>query len=214
MAESIVPDKALDYIAQLLDGVEAAHAKGVVHRDLKPENILHDRSRDVLLIADFGIARFQEEELYTAVETAHDAKLANFQYAAPEQRDRAAPVDQRADIFALGLILNEMFTGQVPHGTHYKTVESVVSELRHLDEVVAVMLHRSPDERPQSVAEIRELMESSRSNQIEREPTEEELLRFMASDTRQIYEMAEMTARARQQLREGVVREWKAAQRR
>ena len=87
-------------------------------------------------------------------------------------------MDQRADIFALGLILNEMFTGQVPHGTHYKTVEDIAPDLKYLDHVVGTMLHRSPDKRPQSVAEVRRLLESSRATHLEREPTEQELLQF------------------------------------
>ena len=67
------------YFAQLLDGVEAAHLQGVVHRDLKPENVLYDRQTETLVVADFGVAHFQEEELYTVVETAPNTRLANFQ---------------------------------------------------------------------------------------------------------------------------------------
>ncbi|GAI75838.1 unnamed protein product, partial [marine sediment metagenome] len=103
----ISPDKVLNYFAQILDGIEAAHIQGVVHRDLKPENILYATDDDHLVIADFGIAHFEEDELYTAVETKDSARLANFQYAAPEQRSRGIEPDQRADIYALGLILNE-----------------------------------------------------------------------------------------------------------
>ena len=68
--------------------MEAAHLKKVVHRDLKPENFLYSSSQNRIVVADFGIARFQEEELYTAVETKAEDRLANFQYASPEQRKR------------------------------------------------------------------------------------------------------------------------------
>jgi serine/threonine protein kinase len=81
------------YFSQLLDGVEAAHLQQVVHRDLKPENVLHDTKSDQLTVADFGIAQFEEEELYTLIETTPNRRLANFQYAAPEQRNRGAAVD-------------------------------------------------------------------------------------------------------------------------
>ncbi|HSF33606.1 MAG TPA: protein kinase [Candidatus Tectomicrobia bacterium] len=70
MQTGITPNKVLPYVAQLLDGVEAAHLQKVIHRDLKPENVLHDARSNQLVIADFGIARFEEEELYTLVETA------------------------------------------------------------------------------------------------------------------------------------------------
>jgi len=148
-------DKALFYFAQLLNGVEAAHLQKVVHRDLKPENVLYDEALDRLLIADFGIARFEEEALYTAVETSPNVRLANFQYAAPEQRSRGTTVDHRADIYALGLMLNEMFTGIVPHGTKYKTISSVAPDYGYLDEIVSAMLYQSPLERPDSIEAVK-----------------------------------------------------------
>jgi tRNA A-37 threonylcarbamoyl transferase component Bud32 len=55
-----------------------------VHRDLKPENILYNPQEGRPIVADFGIASFEEDELYTAVETKDETRLANFQYAAPE----------------------------------------------------------------------------------------------------------------------------------
>lgn len=152
LLETGIPaDKVLFYFNQLLDGVEAAHIQRVIYRDLKPENVLYDEAQDRLLIADFGIARFEEEALYTDVETSPNTRLANFQYAAPEQRSRGTNVDHRADIYALGLIVNEMFTGKVPHGTGYKTIGSVVPDLGFLDEIVSEMLHQSAIERPASI---------------------------------------------------------------
>ena len=61
-----------------------------------------------LVVADFGIADFTAEELLTIVVTQPTERLANFLYSAPEQRVRGAPVDHRADIYSIGLILNEM----------------------------------------------------------------------------------------------------------
>jgi serine/threonine protein kinase len=147
----ISPNKVLNYFAQILDGVEAAHIQGVVHRDLKPENILYAAGDDRLVIADFGIARFEEDELYTAVETKDSARLANFQYAAPEQRSRGTEPDQHADIYALGLILNEMFTGEVPSGTGYKTIAKVASDYGYLDSMVEEMMRQSPEDRIDSI---------------------------------------------------------------
>ena len=132
----IEPKSDFSTFAQILDGVEAAHLKGVFHRDLKPENVLYDQASDKLLVADFGIAHFGEDELYTLVETSPNDRLANFKYAAPEQRNAVMTVDHRADIFALGLMLNEIFTGEVPHGTGFKTIESVDPEYAYLDGLV------------------------------------------------------------------------------
>ena len=69
-----------------MDGIETAHLQGVAHRDLKTENILHDASSNTLAIADFGAARFTEDLLATTAVTEPAQRLANFQYAAPEQR--------------------------------------------------------------------------------------------------------------------------------
>src|SRR5579863_246743 len=86
MTSSINPNLIPYYFSKLLDGVEAAHLMGVWHRDLKPENVLHDPSADELIVSDFGIAHFQAEAMITTVETRPQERLANFQYAAPEQR--------------------------------------------------------------------------------------------------------------------------------
>src|SRR4051794_28152484 len=91
-------DQALRLFGQILDGVEAAHLQNVTRRDLKPENILVNAEKSLVVIADFGIARFVAELLHTAVETAPTTRLANFQYAAPEQRIRDIAVTSAADI--------------------------------------------------------------------------------------------------------------------
>lgn len=154
MSARIEHEKVLPYFLQMLDGVEAAHAKRVFHRDLKPENILHDVSEDRLLIGDFGIAHIAADMQVTAVETRRSDRLANWQYAAPEQRERreaGAP----ADIYALGLILNEMFTGQVIYGSNYPTISSVAPTYGRLDGLVDRMVRRNEEERPESIGEVR-----------------------------------------------------------
>lgn len=148
MKDSADPAALLASYGQILDGVEAAHLQGTVHRDLKPENILvRDR---VLAVADFGVASFTEDLILTRVETEATQRLANFQYAAPEQRVPGR-VGVPADIYALGLMLNEMFTGAVPHGTSYKTIGSVSQGFGFLDSIVAEMIKQAPSERPQSI---------------------------------------------------------------
>jgi serine/threonine protein kinase len=155
MQESIGYNRVLPLFSQVLDGVEAAHLQSVWHRDLKPENVLYDSETDTLVVADFGIAHFAEEQLHTLVKTNPRARLANFQYAAPEQRQKGQLVDQRADIYALGLILNEMFTGSLAQGSGYRTIESVASDHAYLDDLVDVMIRQLPAERPESVADVK-----------------------------------------------------------
>jgi serine/threonine protein kinase len=149
------PDVIIRLFSQLLDGVEAAHLQGIVHRDIKPENILYKNTDARLALADFGIARFTEDELYTAVETKVQDRLANFLYAAPEQRVRGRIIDHRADIYAIGLILNEMFTHEIPQGTGYKTISSVSTEYSYLDEIVEKMIRQNPEDRFNSIQEVK-----------------------------------------------------------
>jgi eukaryotic-like serine/threonine-protein kinase len=155
--QSIPPNDVLRIFGQLLNGVEAAHRKRVTHRDLKPQNVLCDARQTGFVIADFGIASFEEEELHTAVETRDNERLANFQYAAPEQRSRGREVTFKADIYALGLILNEMFTKEIPQGTGFKTIASLQSNFSYLDGLVDQMVRQDPAERP-DIAEIKKLL--------------------------------------------------------
>jgi serine/threonine protein kinase len=148
MSKGIAPPSVLAYFAQILDGVEAAHLQGVWHRDLKPENILFSASENLLVIADFGIAHFEEEELLTAVETKNNERLANFLYSAPEQRVRNRPVTGKADVYALGLLLNETFTGRVAQGTGFRKISATAPEYGYLDLLVDEMLRDDSDSRP------------------------------------------------------------------
>jgi serine/threonine protein kinase len=149
-----------------LDGVEAAHLLGVVHRDLKPENILYDKNSNTLAVADFGIARFTEDLLATTVETGPSQRLANFEYAAPEQRAHGKQVGITADIYALGLMLNEMFTRVVPHGTEPRLIGQVTDGHAFLDAIVAQMLRQTPDERPKSIADLKGLIQKHQSEAV------------------------------------------------
>jgi serine/threonine protein kinase len=156
MRDGIAYGDVLRLFDQVLSGVEAAHLKGVYHRDLKPENILCDTDGSRAVVADFGIAHFGEDELLTAVETKDQERLANFTYAAPEQRARGERVDLRADIFALGLILNEMFTRTVPLAAGHPLIAEVAPNYAYLDEVVSEMIQHSPADRPSTVGKVKE----------------------------------------------------------
>jgi len=165
----INPARALTLFSQILNGVEAAHLLGVVHRDLKPENILWHEPTQTLAVADFGIAHFNEALLATAVQTRDDQRLANFQYAAPEQRTTGQPVGIPADVYALGLILNELYTGTVPHGTGYQTIASKSQEHAFLDEIVQTMLSQAPTSRPNSVDDIKARIQRYQTEAIARQ---------------------------------------------
>jgi serine/threonine protein kinase len=152
MKGRLATNEVMPLFSQILDGVEAAHLREAKHRDLKPENVLVSHGGSKLAIADFGIASFIDAAQVTTVETKPTTRLANFQYAAPEQRVAGREVGYPADIYALGLILNEMFTTEVPHGTDYKTIGAVAKEFAYLDAIVSKMIQQDPKGRSQSIA--------------------------------------------------------------
>ncbi|TMQ10186.1 MAG: hypothetical protein E6J91_27570 [Deltaproteobacteria bacterium] len=94
---------------QLCAGLAAAHEAGVIHRDLKPDNVMIERRTDRVVITDFGIARSGDEVGVTQV----GALIGTPRYMAPEQL-AGEEIDQRADVFALGVMLYELATGARP----------------------------------------------------------------------------------------------------
>ena len=104
------PDKAHDIAVQIARALCAAHEKGVIHRDLKPENVVLTATGDVKVV-DFGIAHVEGPEATRL--TRAGAMLGTPAYMAPEQL-LGAPVDGRSDVYAFGVLLNEMVTGRHP----------------------------------------------------------------------------------------------------
>jgi serine/threonine-protein kinase len=111
------PGDLFPLAAQLLDGLIAAHGAGIVHRDLKPDNVfLHKRvNGDFVKLLDFGISKFgQLSEDSGLSMTRTGAVMGTPFYMAPEQARGSKQVDHRADLYAVGVILYECLTGQVP----------------------------------------------------------------------------------------------------
>jgi serine/threonine protein kinase/Tfp pilus assembly protein PilF len=112
--------KILEIVLQICGGLAAAHARGIVHRDLKPENVFVTTD-GLVKILDFGLAKVQPDSCSQESETAAPtlglsqpgAVMGTLGYMSPEQL-RGHPVDQRTDIFALGVVLYEMVTGEQP----------------------------------------------------------------------------------------------------
>ncbi|MCU0682482.1 MAG: protein kinase [Polyangiaceae bacterium] len=109
----LAPGRALGFARQLARGLAAAHGAGVVHRDVKPENVLVGPG-DELKVVDFGLAKLLDASP-EASGTEPGAVLGSAGYMAPEQV-RGGPVDHRADVFALGVLLYEMLSGRPAFG--------------------------------------------------------------------------------------------------
>lgn len=129
-------DQAARIIARLASALQKAHDAGIIHRDLKPGNILFDESGDAYL-ADFGIAKLLEGN--TAL-TSTGGVIGTPAYMSPEQAKGVRDLDGRSDIYALGAILFEMLTGDLPY--HSDTPMGLV--VKHIMEPVPRIRDTNP----------------------------------------------------------------------
>ncbi|HJZ58809.1 MAG TPA: serine/threonine-protein kinase, partial [Gemmataceae bacterium] len=142
---------ALAVVPQLCDALEYAHSQGVVHRDVKPENILLTRDGRVK-IADFGLAKVTDPAGLSLTGTRQ--AMGTPHYMAPEQWEKPGEVDHRADIYALGVVLYELLTGELPLGRFDPPSQKVRLDVR-VDEVVLRALAKEPGRRYQHAGDVK-----------------------------------------------------------
>lgn len=192
--KQLQPAEALQVAVQVAAALEAAHAAGVVHRDIKPENIMR-RPDGFIKVLDFGLAKLNEEvsqpqdfrEASTAkLRTEPGMRMGTVRYMSPEQL-REAPVDERTDIWSLGVVLYEMVTGNTPFAapTRNDTIALILAkqspELTFADElplkfqqVIRKALAKDRAQRYQTVTELAADLEQVRRElrpRIEPEPS-------------------------------------------
>jgi eukaryotic-like serine/threonine-protein kinase len=152
---------AIEYARQILSALRFAHRHGIVHRDIKPHNVLVDAEGRVK-VTDFGIARAGTSQM-----TETGSIVGTAQYLSPEQA-KGGEVDQRSDLYSLGIVLYELLTGKTPFDgetpveiamKHLSTSPKPPSKLRsdiprELDMVVLRALAKNPDDRYQSADEM------------------------------------------------------------
>jgi serine/threonine protein kinase len=170
-------EEVSDIAVQLLCGLSAAHAAGIVHRDIKPENIMR-RGDGIVKILDFGVAKLIEQTpsavspsatSITEVETEIGVLVGTIAYMSPEHI-RCLPVDERTDTWSSGVVLHEMLTHQRPFdgATRADIIVSILerepaplsasvdpgSELPAMQRVVSKALRKDASERYQTAAEM------------------------------------------------------------
>ncbi len=126
--------EALHFATQIARALSHAHSKGIVHRDIKPQNIMVVKDGNIK-VADFGIAHLQNESNCEIPET-----MGSIHYISPEQV-HGDPVDARADIFSLGVVMYEMLTGRLPYDGD--TVEAIA--ILHLSQMLTLPGDINPD---------------------------------------------------------------------
>src|SRR5207248_8502762 len=147
-------------MAQVLAALGEAHAHNVIHRDLKPENVMVEQRRDqpdFVKVLDFGIAKILDSDMPGL--TRNDVVCGTPQYMAPEQATGSS-LDQRCDLYAVGVILYQMATGHLP----FDGQNSMEVLTKHVNEKPIPPRQRQPD------APISEAMESLILRALEKDP--------------------------------------------
>ncbi len=153
---------AVHFTLQILKGLQHAHDKGIVHRDIKPQNIMV-LSDGTIKITDFGIARFSRSDQRTITDKA----IGSVHYISPEQA-RGENIDEKADIYSVGVMLYEMLTGKVPFQAE-SAVSVAIMQLQRdpqlpteingsiplgLEQITMHAMQKNPERRYQSAAEM------------------------------------------------------------
>jgi serine/threonine protein kinase/tetratricopeptide (TPR) repeat protein len=166
------PAEAVAVMQQICRALEAAHAEGVIHRDLKPQNVMRDQQGRVVVM-DFGLARSLESPGMTQT----GALVGTLEYMSPEQAV-GGEVDQRSDLFALGLIFYELLTGKSPYqadtgiASLMKRTQAPAPSACEVDNsvpkslsfIVAKCLERDPQNRYHSAQELAHGLEAWQEN--------------------------------------------------
>jgi tRNA A-37 threonylcarbamoyl transferase component Bud32 len=157
-AGRFTPAQALALVPKVCEALQFAHDEGILHRDIKPENILLDVKGRVK-IADFGIAKLLGSRPADTQLTLSGTTLGTPHYMAPEQMEHPQEVDQRADIYSLGVVFYEMLTGELPIGRFAPPSEKSPVDPR-VDPIVLRALERDRDKRFGSVSEVKTRVEN------------------------------------------------------
>jgi tRNA A-37 threonylcarbamoyl transferase component Bud32 len=157
--KKLVPDEAISLTIQMASALGHAHNQGVIHRDFKPANVLLTNNSEIK-ITDFGIAKLAQSSIHTQLNTV----MGTPSYMSPEQAN-GEETDLRTDIYALGIVLYQMLSGDLPFTGDAKTIiaqhltktpptlinKTIKSEL---DSIVQKMLQKDPEKRYLSMDEL------------------------------------------------------------
>ena len=161
IAGGINEQDAVSYVKQLAGAISQIHGVGILHRDLKPGNVMF-RDDGSLAIIDFGLAK----QMRLDAEITGSGEIFGTPYYMSPEQGHAEEVDERSDVYSLGVIFYEMLTGDKPYrannamGIIYKHSNAPIpllpSRVSHYQSVINLMLAKDPNDRLQSVAELHE----------------------------------------------------------
>ena len=182
----------LKIMRPVADALAYAHSRGVLHRDVKPSNILIDNDGHVFL-TDFSLARIEHSSESTL---SRDMMIGSPHYLSPEQA-KSEPVDARTDIYSLGIVLYEMFTGQVPFSaeTPYGTILAHINDQPRaprtinpkmppaVEQVLLKTIAKDPKDRYPSVREMMRALENAARGPVEETPAPIPLMDYKPART-------------------------------
>ena len=174
----------LNYVVQVCIALDFAHQRGIIHRDIKPDNIVLTEDGTVK-VTDFGIARIEGSDL---VKTKDETFMGTIYYCSPEQFKGFSKVDNRTDIFSLGVVLYQLATGRLPFtgSTPWEVMTNIVTSEpisprtvnpnlpMRLDRVILKALSKRAEDRFQSAKEFKDALEDV-VTEIEPTPPQPEL---------------------------------------
>ena len=152
--KKLAPEQALEITSDVCDALAYAHKHGIIHRDIKPANILINHEGRVK-VADFGLAKMDDPALTSALTRSH-ITMGTPDFVAPEALVAGVVVDHRADLYAVGVMLYQMLTGEVPRGMFKMPSARTGGEVDpRFDVIIAKAMQPDRDSRYQTSMEIR-----------------------------------------------------------
>jgi|TARA_Y100000310_G_scaffold342275_1_gene444800 serine/threonine-protein kinase len=147
-------NKKIDIATQICSALSYAHRNGVVHRDIKPANVIMDEE-GVARVLDFGIAMFNDENSVDNNQTQAGTIMGSMAYMSPEQRQSSDQVTMLSDLYSLGVLMYELFTGRRPGGNCQMPSEMDSSLPKKLDSIITRCIDEDPGNRPTSAEEVK-----------------------------------------------------------
>ncbi len=184
--------RAADLVLQACEGLAHAHAQGIVHRDVKPSNLFVTKE-DVLKVLDFGISKVTSQADWekTATVTQSEAILGSPHFISPEQLRNAAKVDERADVWSLGVVLYHLLSKRYPFdgpslaeifvAIMHRKLQPIGTASPAMEAIVARCLERDPNQRHGDVGELARALAPIASP--ERVPLVDRIVRIVGDST-------------------------------